>query len=415
MVPSSVVYFLLKQKKGVMVFGLFSKKKDILKAIQNRVVDEVSSLLENFDKINETFAKPDNKDVTGWTYLLYACKFGNTEIVELLLEKGADLNNQDSDGKSSLYWASLNEDDEEGVKVCILLIEKGVDINDRAKDGRTALIAAAIKGNDKTLEMLLKAGANPNLQEEESGISALYLAASKSAEAVRLLLKHNADPNIENMHKATPIFETAYTDNIEIVSALIEAGADINREIETPDGVKLYPLDAAVGEDNQLIAMYLYNNGAKHNPDISDLEVMVHANEEQASFHKELDTEGKYHYELHMKDLNDKQIAYMKSEFEDYTWDKGLAVTEFKFKEDGNTFKIAFDSKKYFNADEDEWGDQDFAQNIVTRLIGKEQFFCGLWSSEYKFEDKDIVFIDDKKNEWEVEISKYSGLEKKNK
>ena len=395
-----------------MVFGLFSKKKKLLKAIEDGEVDEVATLLENFNKINETFAKPDNKDVMDWSYLLHACKFGNKEIVELLLEKGAALNNLDSDGKPPVYWAAFN-DDEEAVKICSVLIENKVDVNHQTSDGRTALIGAATNNNIKTMEILLNSGANPNLQNE-SGLSALYVSASRSAKAVQLLLNHNADPSIETIYKATPIFEAACADDIEIVNALMEAGADINHEIETPDGVKLYPLDAAIGEDSQAIGNYLIANSAKYNPDISNIEVMVHANEEQESFHNKLGTEGKYHYELHMKDLNDKQIAYMKSQFDEYTWDMGFAVTKFEFKEDGNIFKIAFDSKKYFNADEDEWGDQDLAQNIVTRLIGKGQFFCGLWSSDFKFEDKDIIFIDDQKNEWKVEISKYGGLDKLN-
>ena len=36
-----------------MLFGLFSKKKKLLKAIENGEVDVVSSLLEGFDKFNE--------------------------------------------------------------------------------------------------------------------------------------------------------------------------------------------------------------------------------------------------------------------------------------------------------------------------------------------------------------------------
>ena len=392
-----------------MVFGLFKKKK-LLKAIKDGEVDEVATLLENFDKINETFARPDRKSTTNWSYLLHACKFGNKKIVELVLEKGAALNNQDSDGKPPIYWAACNDHEEEAAKTCTLLIDKGVDFDSQSKEGRTALFGAIIKCNDKALEVLLKAGADPNLQSED-GNSPLNLAVTISAEAVKLLLEHNADPNIENLNKGTPIFEVGYQDNIEVVIALIEAGADINREVETPEGVKVFPLDVAVGEDNQLVAMYLYENGAKHNPDISNLEVMLHANEEQASFHKELGAEGKYHYEFHMKDLNDNQIAHMKSQFDQYTWDMGFAVTKFKFKEDGNIFKIAFDSKKYFNADEDEWGDQDLAQNIVTRILGKEQFICSaLWSTDYGFEEKDIIFIDDQKNKWKVEISKYGGL-----
>ena len=49
----------------------------------------------------------------------------------------------------------------------------------------------------------------------------------------------------------------------------------------------------------------------------------------------------------------------------------------------------------------------------MTRILGKEQFICStLWATEYDFEEKDIVFIDDKQNEWAVEIGKHGGLSK---
>ena len=114
-----------------------------------------------------------------------------------------------------------------------------------------------------------------------------------------------------------------------------------------------------------------------------------------------------------MKDLNGKQIKHIKSEFEDYSWDMGFAVTDFEYKQEGDIFKILFDSKKYFDMKKEDWDDQDLAQNIVTRILGKEQFICStLWSTDYDFEEKDIVFIDDKQNEWAVEIGKHGDLSK---
>ena len=82
------------------------------------------------------------------------------------------------------------------------LIKKGIDVNDRANDGRTALFGAVIgiinyQKNTKTLEVLLKAGGDPNIQIEEEGTSPLYFAVEKSFEAVKMLLKHKANPNIE--------------------------------------------------------------------------------------------------------------------------------------------------------------------------------------------------------------------------
>ena len=85
-----------------MVFGLFSKKNDILNGIENKDVDEVTSYLKKLKNINEIFSRPDNKDENSWSYLVHASKFGNSEIVQLLLDNGSDINKKDSSGKSSL-------------------------------------------------------------------------------------------------------------------------------------------------------------------------------------------------------------------------------------------------------------------------------------------------------------------------
>jgi len=411
-----------------MVFGLFSKKNDILNGIENKDVDEVTSYLKKLKNINEIFSRPDNKDEKSWSYLVHASKFGNSEIVQLLLDNGSDINKKDSSGKSSLYWASLNEDDTESARICSLLIKKGVDVNAQAHDGRTAVFGAVVgiknyQKNTKTLEVLLKAGGDPNIQMT-SGTSALYLAVDTSFEAVKMLLKHKANPNIETIDGATPLFQVGFNDNTDTVSALIKAGADVNHGCLNENAVMIYPLDVSIDEDNQLITEYLIENGAKFPTNISQLEIDVQAfeNQGQKDSHDELGEEGKYHYEFHFKDINSKQVKSLKSGFEGYTWDMGFAVTDFEFKQEGDLFKILFESKKFFYYQDDEdFDDKDFAQNIATRILGKEQFICSeLWSQDLLFEEKEIVFIelqtledDDEKCEWSVEVSKYGGLDQK--
>jgi ankyrin repeat protein len=45
----------------------------------------------------------------GSTPLHYACKVGKTEVVEALLEKGADLHAKDNDGSTPLLLAGLHD------------------------------------------------------------------------------------------------------------------------------------------------------------------------------------------------------------------------------------------------------------------------------------------------------------------
>ena len=48
----------------------------------------------------------DSRGVGGWTALMYAAEFNNTDVVHLLMQKGADPNKQKDDGLSALHPAA---------------------------------------------------------------------------------------------------------------------------------------------------------------------------------------------------------------------------------------------------------------------------------------------------------------------
>ena len=56
---------------------------------------------------------------------MYASKLHNIKVVELLIQKGANINAQDNVGYTALMYASRIHN----IKVLELLIQKGADIN----------------------------------------------------------------------------------------------------------------------------------------------------------------------------------------------------------------------------------------------------------------------------------------------
>jgi len=108
--------------------------------------------------------------------------------VRILLEKGADPNTRDSEGRNALMVMSLEKRSENAVEVIAeTLINAGCDINAADNDGRTPLIYAVIYQQLAAVKMLLKRGANINAKDH-NGESALDWANKiGNEETIRLL------------------------------------------------------------------------------------------------------------------------------------------------------------------------------------------------------------------------------------
>lgn len=101
-------------------------------------------------------AKVNVRNSYGSTPLHDAAVGGQSEIVAMLLERGAEIDARDQDsGATPLYnaasWGKLD-----AVK---LLIEKGADVNARNKTGKTPLAAAEENGFTEVAAALRARGA----------------------------------------------------------------------------------------------------------------------------------------------------------------------------------------------------------------------------------------------------------------
>ncbi len=120
-----------------------------------------------------------------------------------------------------------------------------------------------------------------------------------------------------------------------------------------------------------------------------------------------------YSYQLLFYDVKKEQIDYLIAQMQDYDWDAGFAISECFLTKDDEKIIFKFTSSKAFDdKDEENWTEEDLDENLLTRMIGKEQFFSGIFFSELGIEDKRVVFVDSNNNEYNVAISKDSDLEK---
>lgn len=113
------------------------------------------------------------RDSMGMTALMHASRFGLSDLVQALIEAGADIDLTNHDGNNALWLACFSGD----LATIKVLIESGVNIDQQNSTLATALMYSASAGKAEAVDMLLNAGANPHLKTQDD-YTALDLAAT---------------------------------------------------------------------------------------------------------------------------------------------------------------------------------------------------------------------------------------------
>jgi ankyrin repeat protein len=93
------------------------------------------------------------------TVLVQTTRWNEPAAVRTLLERGADVNAQDREGRTALMLAAASEF--MSVDIVKSLLEHGADLNAKSPEGDTALSFARLRGENPIVDLLVKAGAKP--------------------------------------------------------------------------------------------------------------------------------------------------------------------------------------------------------------------------------------------------------------
>jgi len=160
----------------------------------------------------------------GSTPLLLACNNNQIKSVELLLEKGADINISDNIGQTPLYIAAYNNYKD----LLKLLIKKGAIIDKVNDSNMTPLhVACCMLYTDIAL-ILVQNGADIN-KLSNSNCNPVYNACGGgkgSVETVSMLIEHGADVNIITNNGFTPLCLACIRNKTDLVRLLLLSGAD---------------------------------------------------------------------------------------------------------------------------------------------------------------------------------------------
>lgn len=188
-------------------------------AAVNGHIKSVEVLLEKGADVDLTYSYHDESPLFG------AARVGCLEVVKALLEAGATVDTCSIfSGKFPLYVAA-----EYGhLEVIKALLKKNASINLELRiTDFTALHIAARNGHLEIVKALLENGANIN-NDKKRGETPLYLAAKYDhLEVVKLLLEEKADINVV-VRDATALSEAVKEGHVQIVKVLLEKGADVN-------------------------------------------------------------------------------------------------------------------------------------------------------------------------------------------
>ena len=182
--------------------------------------------------------------------LIKASSAGNLKRVKYLIAARADVNFQDKDGMTALIWANVLGH----LDVVKVLIEAKANVDHQDKYGRTALIfASGIYGHFlEIVEALGATDANAHYQEKKYDLQTMTNKYKKGhLKSVKALIKAGANPNLQEQDGMTALMWASDAGNLEIVKALITAGANVDHQDK--DGYTALMLASASGYAKDLI------------------------------------------------------------------------------------------------------------------------------------------------------------------
>ncbi|XP_067653126.1 ankyrin-3-like [Haliotis asinina] len=162
---------------------------------------------------------------------MVAAVAGHRELLELLVEKGANVSLLDVEDNNILHVVCM-EGNLEIVKY--IYSRKIIDIDSRGGNGTTPLLSAALFGKMDVYCFLMKIGADMS-KENDDGENILHMACQGgNVKIVKYILTQNiVDINGNDDNKMTPFLLAAYHGNSDVLELLVQKGANtlaVNRK-----------------------------------------------------------------------------------------------------------------------------------------------------------------------------------------
>ena len=188
------------------------------------------------------------------TFLVFAVEGGYDQVVQLLLDQGADINAQSGFTGNALCTAIHNGDD----RMVQILFDRGADIKTKSNYS-SAVWAASLENNDKLMQMLIDEEVDINVRSEFYGTALKAASDGGHEKVVQMLFDKGVDMNAHDYGIALRAASSSGYDNV--VQMLLDKGADVN----TQGGEFGNALQAASFKGHDKVMRILLDKGADIN------------------------------------------------------------------------------------------------------------------------------------------------------
>ena len=163
-----------------------------------------------------------NHDICNALHL--AVQEKHADMVQVLIDAGADIETKNDEGRSPLLLASSLGD----LTIVTKLVKAGADVRDTDAERHTCLIFAACFGHTDVVRYLVSLPEVDLNHQGSNNQTALYLSVrEKHSDVVQVLIDAGADIETKNDEGCSPLLEAIFLGELTIVTKLVKAGADV--------------------------------------------------------------------------------------------------------------------------------------------------------------------------------------------
>lgn len=219
---------------------------------------EISKILIEYGAdVNDEFVVPMVGYYQYLTPLIWVCSKNDLELCKLIINSGAEVNKV-MEGEFALDVAIQTN----SVQCAELLIEKGADIYHKSTLGESLIISTFVNDSIGCFKLLEEAGISLNDKYKflsRPSESLLNLALQNNAKKIsNFLIEREIGLNEKNSYGEIPINLAIYNYNLKAVELLLEKG--INIDSVNNEGYS--PLMIAIIMDNTIMVQFLLEKGA---------------------------------------------------------------------------------------------------------------------------------------------------------